>query len=97
MKKKIYLGILMSFFGLCAFAQTIVSTTPENRKVILEEFTGINCTFCPQGHAIAQNIQNNNQGDVFLINIHSGSFANPNGSQPDLEPNGGKPLIIKVA
>ena len=92
MKKKIYLGILMSFFGLCAFAQTIVSTTPENRKVILEEFTGINCTFCPQGHAIAQNIQNNNQGDVFLINIHSGSFANPNGSQPDFRTQWGQAI-----
>ena len=92
MKNKIYLGILMSFFGLCAFAQTIVSTTPENRKVILEEFTGINCTFCPQGHAIAQNIQNNNQGDVFLINIHSGSFANPNGSQPDFRTQWGQAI-----
>ncbi len=92
MKKKIYLGTLMSFFGLCAFAQTIVSTTPENRKVILEEFTGINCTFCPQGHAIAQNIQNNNQGDVFLINIHSGSFANPNGSQPDFRTQWGQAI-----
>ena len=92
MKKKIYLGTLMSFFGLCAFAQTIVSTTPENRKVILEEFTGINCTFCPQGHAIAQNIQNNNQGDVFLINIHSGGYANPNGNQPDFRTQWGQAI-----
>ncbi|MGI9593007.1 MAG: T9SS type A sorting domain-containing protein [Patiriisocius sp.] len=92
MKKKIYLGILMSFFGYCAFAQTIVSTTPENRKVILEEFTGINCTFCPQGHAIAQNIQNNNQGDVFLINIHSGGYANPNGNQPDFRTQWGQAI-----
>ena len=44
MKKKITLGVLLSFFGCCAFAQTIVTTTPENRKVILEEFTGVNCT-----------------------------------------------------
>ena len=92
MKKKIYLGTLMSFFGLCSFAQTIVSTTPENRKVILEEFTGINCTFCPQGHAIAQNIQNNNQGDVFLINIHSGGYANPNGNQPDFRTQWGQAI-----
>lgn len=92
MKKKIYLGILMSCFGYCAFAQTIVSTTPENRKVILEEFTGINCTFCPQGHAIAQNIQNNNQGDVFLINIHSGGYANPNGNQPDFRTQWGQAI-----
>ncbi len=64
-------------------AQTIVSTAPENAKVILEEFTGIYCVYCPQGHTIAQNIQNQHPGDVFLINIHTGSFANPSGNDPD--------------
>ena len=83
MKNKITLSLLLSFFGLCAFAQTIVTTNPENRKVILEEFTGVNCTFCPQGHAIAQGLQDNNPGNVYLVNIHSGSYAVPNGNQPD--------------
>ena len=64
-------------------AQTIVSTAPENAKVILEEFTGIYCVYCPQGHAIAQNIQNQNPGNVFLINIHTGGYANPQGNDPD--------------
>ena len=83
MKNKITLSVLLSFFGLCAFAQTIVTTNPENRKVILEEFTGVNCTFCPQGHAIAQGLQDNNPGNVYLVNIHSGGYAAPNGNQPD--------------
>lgn len=60
-----------------------MSTAPENAKVILEEFTGIYCVYCPQGHAIAQNIQNQNPGNVFLINIHQGSYANPSGNDPD--------------
>lgn len=81
--KKQFLTICLGLLSLSAFAQTIVSTSPENRKVILEEFTGINCQFCPQGHAIAQAIQDNNPGNVFLINIHSGAFANPSGNQPD--------------
>ena len=92
MKKKITLGVLLSFFGCCAFAQTIVTTTPENRKVILEEFTGVNCTFCPQGHAIAQALQDNNPDNVFLVNIHSGSFANPSGSQPDFRTQWGQAI-----
>jgi len=83
MKNKITLSLLLSFFGFCAFAQTIVTTNPENRKVILEEFTGVNCTFCPQGHAIAQGLQDNNPGNVYLVNIHSGGYAVPNGNQPD--------------
>ena len=92
MKKKITLGVFMSFLGLCAFAQTIITTNPENRKVILEEFTGINCTFCPQGHVIAQTLQDNNPGNVFLVNIHSGSFANPSGSQPDFRTQWGQAI-----
>jgi len=68
-------------FGV--FGQTIVSTNPENKKVILEEFTGIHCVFCPQGHAIAQAIQDANPGNAFLVNIHVGSFAVPGSGEPD--------------
>ena len=92
MKKKITLGVLLSFFGFCAFAQTIVSTNPENRKVILEEFTGVNCTFCPDGHAIAQALQDNNPENVFLVNIHSGGYAVPNGNQPDFRTQWGEAI-----
>lgn len=64
-------------------AQTFVSTTPQNKKVILEEFTGVNCVYCPQGHTIANNIKNANPDNVFLINIHVGNFATPGAGQPD--------------
>ena len=92
MKKKITLGVLLSFFGLCAIAQTIVTTNPENRKVILEEFTGVNCTFCPDGHAIAQALQDNNPDNIFLVNIHSGGYAVPNGNQPDFRTQWGEAI-----
>ncbi|MFT4673271.1 MAG: hypothetical protein ACI9R6_000154 [Saprospiraceae bacterium] len=90
--RKIHFSVILSLFGLCAFSQTIVNTSPENRKVILEEFTGINCTFCPQGHAIAQGLQDTNPGNVFLVNIHSGGYANPNGSQPDFRTQWGEAI-----
>jgi hypothetical protein len=41
-------------------AQTIVSTSPENKKIILEEYTGIHCTYCPDGHEIAQSLKDAN-------------------------------------
>lgn len=81
MTKIVTLAAILFSTGL--MAQTIVSTNPENKKVILEEFTGIYCVFCPQGHAIAQSIQNTNPGEVFLINIHQGSYAAPSGNDPD--------------
>jgi len=70
----------------CVFtinAQTIVSTQPENKNVILEEFTGISCVYCPDGHRIAQDLHNANPNDVFLINIHTGGYANPQGPGTD--------------
>ena len=81
--KKISLSILMMFYIFVNYSQTIVSTSQENKNVILEEFTGIHCGYCPQGHAIAKQIQDAHPDDVVLINIHTGSFANPNPGEPD--------------
>ncbi|QIE60435.1 T9SS type A sorting domain-containing protein [Rasiella rasia] len=83
MVKKLLLTSVFSFLAFGTFAQTIVSTTPEDKKVVLEEFTGINCVFCPDGHQIAQGIATANPGNVFLINIHTGGFATPGAGQPD--------------
>lgn len=56
-------------------AQTIVSTTPSNKNVIMEELTGKTCQFCPDGHKIANQIYTNNPGRVVLLNVHTGSYA----------------------
>ena len=81
---KFIITIVMGLLGFIATSQTFVSTTPENRNVVLEEFTGIYCQFCPDGHLIAQGLHNTNPNDVFLINIHTGGYSNPNGpSDPD--------------
>ena len=84
--------ILLSVFVLGLFlssAQTNVSTTPENKNVVLEEFTGISCPYCPDGHAIAEGIKNNNPGDVMLINIHTGGYATPQEAGTDFRTNYG--------
>lgn len=81
MNKSLLIGALLFSTGL--FAQNLVPTIPQNKKVVLEEFTGINCVFCPDGHSIAQAIKDQNPEDVFLINVHTGGFANPGNGQPD--------------
>lgn len=82
MKKLLFLA---SLFGCStvALAQLPVSTATENKNAVLEEFTGIYCTFCPDGHLRAQQFADANPGDVVLINIHAGGYANPQGSDPD--------------
>ena len=80
--KKILL-ILLSFLYINLSAQTIVDTLPQNKNAILEEFTGIHCTFCPDGHVRAQQIKDAYPNDVFLINLHTGGYANPSIGEPD--------------
>lgn len=72
MKKLLFLLIGFVSLGLCA--QTIVSTQVEKRHVVFEEFTGINCGYCPNGHAMLSSYANSNPGTV-VINIHQGVFA----------------------
>ena len=83
MKKFTLIAAIMFGFAINIFAQTIVGTDPENKNVVLEEFTGIYCGYCPQGHAIAQSIYDAHPDDVVLIAIHTGSYANPSGGDPD--------------
>ncbi len=90
--KKTLLSLASVFIGFGAFAQLPASTTPENKKVILEEFTGIKCTYCPDGHLRAEQIRSANPTDVFLINIHAGSYAVPSAGQPDFRTNFGTAL-----
>lgn len=72
--------LTLAFMALLAFsfslkAQMYVSTTVAHRNVILEEFTGRNCQYCPDGHAIANQITANNPGRFWAINVHGGSYA----------------------
>jgi hypothetical protein len=83
MFKKLSLGLASGLIAFASYGQTIVPTTPQNKNVVLEEFTGIYCVYCPQGHAIAQSIKDANPERVTLINIHTGGFAAPSGSDPD--------------
>lgn len=78
MKKTLLILTVALLTNIVAFAQvtdTIVSTTPSNRNVLLEEYTGINCTWCPDGHRMANELKATNPDRIFLINIHQGGFA----------------------
>lgn len=85
--KKLTLLVLGLVAGFMASAQMFVSTEPANRNVVIEEFTGRNCGFCPNGHVIANNICNNNPGRAWAVNIHVGGFSPT--SYPNLNTNVG--------
>ncbi|HNW88454.1 MAG TPA: Omp28-related outer membrane protein [Bacteroidales bacterium] len=81
--RKMLLGLILGLSTISLFAQIPVSTSPENKNVVLEEFTGIHCGYCPQGHAIAKSIQDAHPTDVVIINVHTGSYATPGAGEPD--------------
>lgn len=88
MKKNI---ILFSIFFIATLAslraQQIVSTTPSNRNVLIEEFTGRTCGYCPDGHLIANQLTNSNPDRVWAVNIHTGYYSPTN--YPNLNTDAG--------
>lgn len=74
-----------SMLALSAAAQTQynVSTDTEKRKVLLEEFTGIHCGWCPEGHKVSKIMLNSLPGESFAVNIHAGHYAEPYTGEPD--------------
>lgn len=81
--KKLFITLNLILGTVAMFAQTLVDTIPSNRNVVLEEFTGIHCVYCPDGHKKAQDLKNAHPNDVFLINIHEGGYATPSTGEPD--------------
>ncbi|MEH6765611.1 MAG: Omp28-related outer membrane protein [Aequorivita antarctica] len=93
MLKKLPLYLVFALFASATYTQTIVSTSPQDQNVVLEEFTGIHCVYCPDGHAIAKAIQDANPDRVSLINIHVGSYANPGSGEPDFRTPYGSAIV----
>lgn len=83
--------------GLYVNSQVVVSTLPMERNVVLEEYTGITCQYCPDGHYLANLLASDNPGRVVLVNIHQGSFAIPSGTRPDFRTQWGDALATNAA
>lgn len=81
--KKLILLFTGLFSAFNAYSQLPVSTTPENKNALLEEFTGIYCVYCPDGHLRANNLKNTHGSNFYVMNIHVGGYAAPAGGDPD--------------
>lgn len=51
---------------------TFAPNTNVNRNVLIEDFTGHKCTYCPAAADLAHSLEANNPGRVFISTIHSG-------------------------
>lgn len=62
---------------------TFTQTSPSTRNVLIEEFTGQLCTFCPDGAREIERLDSLYGSQLIPISIHSGAFANPGNGAPN--------------
>ena len=91
--KKISILLIAVVATIASHAQQWVSTTPGNKKALIEEYTGHTCVWCPAGHKIVDDLIKANPGKVYGVNIHTGSFATTDAFYPlDMRTSGGDVL-----
>ncbi|MDR0790212.1 MAG: T9SS type A sorting domain-containing protein [Bacteroidales bacterium] len=82
--KRFILLVCGLFLGFNAVAQEeedtvvvvrIVDSLSHNRKVVLEQYTGVNSPFCPAAHKLAATYAASHPDSVFIVNVHTGGYA----------------------
>src|SRR6266446_4255531 len=49
----------------------------QQKNVLMEDFTGTNCTNCPQGRNIIDNLVAMHPGRIEVVEVHEGPFSHP--------------------
>lgn len=92
MKKTIFTTLMLTLFlSIDLTAQNFVSFAPQTKGVLIEEFTGRYCQYCPDGHVVANNIVHNNPGKAWAVNVHAGTYAPTN--YPNFNTNIGEQIM----
>lgn len=90
-KKLMKQYLLVSFlFGAVTASAWNVGTEPTGKNALIEEFTGIQCQNCPDGHRIAAALSVLHPEEVYSVAIHAGDFSNPRPGQPNFVTETGK-------
>ncbi|MBL7813985.1 MAG: Omp28-related outer membrane protein [Saprospiraceae bacterium] len=75
MKKALFF-ISFGLFSACAEIPPVVPPLGD-RKVLVEEFTGVRCVNCPAGAAELENLKSIYGDRLLVVSIHTGDFAPP--------------------
>ncbi len=68
----------------------VTNQTTGDRKILIEEFTGQLCTFCPDGAREIERLDSIYEGQIIAVSIHAGAFADPaNGAPNDFRTTAG--------
>jgi hypothetical protein len=82
----LFLSVLCGGGSLLAQSVTGVPTTPQNKIAMMEEFTGVRCTYCPDGHTVLIGLEQSYPDQVYWVSFHpnSSGLTAPYGADPDL-------------
>lgn len=53
------------------------------KRVLMEEFTAMKCTYCPDGTRIANEIKDEHGEQFIIVSLHTGALASPEPEYPD--------------
>lgn len=81
-KTLLFVTLLLASVGITR-AEWNVSTEIQNKNVLIEEYTGINCSMCPQAHRIIAELSMAQPQGIYAIAYHAGSFSVPAADQED--------------
>lgn len=81
-KKTLLLMAFLSVFVISKAAWN-VTTEEQNKRVLVEEFTGIHCGYCPDAHKIVAELIKAQPDKVCAIAYHAGSFSYPASDEPN--------------
>ena len=79
MKNYLFVFVIVLFFS-CEENMPVVPDAPvvnSERKVLVEEFTGVGCVQCPKGSAELESLLGVYGENLVVISIHAGDFASP--------------------
>lgn len=98
MKKFTFLmcAVLACLLNANAQEPQFVSKEQQNRNVLIEEFTGRDCPYCPLGQVGVNEVTAQYPGRVFSVNIHAKSGLSPV-SYPNLNTQYGYELTMAMA
>lgn len=92
MKRNFTIVTVLMLLSIFSFSQIWVNTNSQKKNVLLEEYTGVRCVWCPAGHKIADQLKNQNPNRFWAVNIHTGGFATPGAGDLDLRTNEGNAM-----
>jgi hypothetical protein len=105
MKKLVILPLIALFFAGCDKVEKplkddfgFVELPKGNKTVLIEEFTGTSCTFCPNGARRIEGYIQQSPENIVTVAIHASGFAIPNDKTPyDFRTDEAKELYDKMS